>query len=266
MQVYRRMNIGTAKPSAADRQRVPHHLIDLVEPDTEFTLAEFQAFGVELLDRAGERPVVLAGGTGLYFRSLVDPMSLAPTDETVRAELEATPNEELAAELVAADPGAAEHLDLANPHRVIRAVEVLRISGATPSQRVASDEYRAWSTFQPLRPFVAVGVDPGPATPARIERRFDEMLQRGLLDEVASLRGSLGRTASQAVGYKELMPVVAGEMDLPTAREAAISATRALAKRQRTYFGKDPRIRWIEWDDDRAIRLDRMRRALELDS
>ena len=103
--------------------------------------------------------------------------------------------------------------------------------------------------------FVAIGVDPGPELPDRVERRFDTMLQLGLEDEVRRLQPRLGRMAAQAVGYKELLPVVIGMGSLTAGREAAIRATRALAKRQRTFFRRDPRIRWVAWDPDPAVRL-----------
>lgn len=258
MQVYRHMNIGTAKPSAADRQRVMHRLIDLVDPEQEFSLADFQRAGEEVLAEFVDRPVVICGGSGLYFRSLVDPMTLAPSDPAVRAHLEATPLPDLVAELVGADAEAARHVDMANPHRVVRAVEVWRISGRTPSERVATPEYRAWAAFEPKRRFVAVGVDPGEALARRATERFDGMLAAGLLVEVSGLQHRLGRTASQAVGYKELLPVARGEIDIGEGRRAAISATVALAKRQRTFFRKDPRIRWVEWHHDRAKRFARL--------
>ena len=264
MQVYREMDIGTAKASLQDQAHVEHHLIDLVGPEADFTLAQFQSVGTTLLDERGDRPVVIAGGSGLYFRSLVDPMSLAPADPELRRELEALPPAELVEELRMADPAAAGIVDVANPHRVIRAVEIHRLTGLTPTQRAATPERAAWEKFEALRPFAAVGIDPGHQLSKRIERRFDDMVERGLVAEIEKLEGRLSRTAAQAVGYKELLPVVAGDVGFEVGRAAALSATRALAKRQRTFFGKDPRIRWIEWHHERETRFARMRTALEL--
>jgi tRNA dimethylallyltransferase len=147
-------------------------------------------------------------------------------------------------------------VDLANPRRVLRAVEILRLTEATPSERAGSDEAEAIRSYRPTRPFSAIGVDPGSIIGGRIERRFDEMLSAGLVEEVAGLAPRLGRTARQAVGYRELLSVAAGDGDLEAARAEAIRATASLAKRQRTYFGRDPRIRWISWHHEAGEMLD----------
>jgi tRNA dimethylallyltransferase len=265
MQVYRGMDIGTAKPDAAMCQRVPHHLLDLAEPAHDMTVAEFQQVGRTLLAdlEARETPAIVAGGSGMHFRSLVDPMTFAPSEPALRKALEASPLEELVAELLAADPNAVAHVDADNPRRVIRAVEVFRLTGATPSQRTGSDEYRALRNYRPERPFRAVGLDPGERLEARVIERFDAMLAAGLLEEVRSLAPQLGRTARQAVGYKELLPVVAGDASLAEGRQVAISGTLGLAKRQRTYFRRDPRIRWLPWQDDPADRIAAVIEAFE---
>lgn len=251
MQVYRGMDIGTAKPSRAVRAATPHHLIDLVEPSEEFTVAEFQAAGLEALARLPAGAVsIIAGGSGLHFRSLVDPMSFAPSDAALRRDLEAAPPDSLVVELVAADPEAADHVDLANPRRVIRAVEIYRLTGETPSARGLTAEAEALRAYRSRIPLTAIGLDPGDRLAGRVEARFDAMVASGLVEEVAALAAGLGRTARQAVGYKELIPVVAGRCSLEAGRDAAIRATLALAKRQRTFFRRDPRIRWLPWHDD----------------
>lgn len=257
MQVYRGMDIGTAKPDEMMRRRYGYHLVDLVDPTDELSVAEYQTEGRGVLDRlAGDgRAGILAGGSGLHFRSLVDPLEFPPTDDALRAELEETPRRELVEELLAADPGAGDVVDLANPRRVLRAVEVLRLSGETPTGRLATPQAAAVRDYQAARPFIGVGIDPGEELAARAEVRFDAMLDAGLLDEVAVLAPRLGRTARQAVGYKELMPVVAGEASLEEGRTAAVRATLALAKRQRTFFGRDPRIEWIPWHHDPEERV-----------
>jgi tRNA dimethylallyltransferase len=265
MQVYREMDIGTSKPDPATRWRVPHHLIDVAEPEESFTVAQYQAAGRSVLDalEAEGTPAVIAGGSGLHFRALVDPMSFAPTEPALRAELEAAAPADLVTELLAVDPHAATHVDLANPRRVVRAVETFRLTGATPAQRAGSPEAAALRSYTPRMPLVALGVDPGDSLPARVTSRFDAMLGAGLLDEVASLAPRLGRSARQAVGYKELIPVVAGRVSIETGRDAAIQATLALAKRQRTFFRRDPRICWLPWHDDPDQRAAAARRALE---
>jgi tRNA dimethylallyltransferase len=265
MQVYREMDIGTAKPDAATRSRVPHHLLDLVDPEVEFTVAEFQEVGLVVRDRlrAEEVTPVVCGGSGLHFRALVDPLEFPPTDPKVRDELERAGHEQLIAELQALDPHAADHVDLANPRRVVRALEIQRITGLTPSERAASAAGEAVRRYLSAVPLLVLGCDPGEGLADRVAARFDRMLDRGLLDEVERLAPRLGRTARQAVGYKELLPVVERGVDLAVARDEALRATLALAKRQRTYFGKDPRVHWIPWHHDPAQRLERAMAAVE---
>ena len=249
MQVFVGMDIGTAKPDQATRRRFRYRMIDVADPSEEYTVADFQAAGTAILDEADAlgHDVVIAGGSGLHFRSLVDPLDFPPTDLELRAELETASDSELRNELLAADPEAADVVDLENPRRVLRAVEILRLTDATPSERAASDEAGAIRSYRPVRPFEAVGIDPGSIINERIERRFDAMLSAGLVEEVACLAPRLGRTARQAVGYRELLPVADGKGDLAAARGEAIRSTASLAKRQRTYFRRDPRIRWIPW-------------------
>jgi tRNA dimethylallyltransferase len=263
MQVYRGMDIGTAKPDAEQQSRVRHHLLDLVDPEVTFTVADYQAAGVDVLDRlaAAGRPAILVGGSGLHFRSLVDPMHPAPTDPELRATLEAAAVDDLVAELLRHDPDAGAVVDLANPRRVVRAVEVLRLTGATPSQR--ADATPDVGDYRPARPFVAVGIDPGDSLAARVDRRLGAMVDAGLLDEVRRLRHRLGRTARQAVGYRQLLAVVDGTASMEDGLAAARKATVALARRQRTFFRRDPRIRWVPWHDDISVRVQRARELLD---
>lgn len=249
MQVFRGMDIGTAKPDADTRERFGYHLVDVADPKDEYTVAEFQTAGNRILDRieASAGTVVIAGGSGLHFRSLVDPLEFPPTDAELRAELESLEAAALREELVRSDPTAANVIDMDNPRRVLRAVEIVRLTGATPTSRAASTEAQAVRAYEPVRRFVAIGVDPGSGIRGRIEKRFDAMLDAGLVDEVASLAPTMGRTARQAVGYREVLAVVEEGRDLAAARDSAVAATASLAKRQRTYFRRDPRIRWIPW-------------------
>ncbi len=131
-----------------------------------------------------------------------------------------------------------------------------RISGQTPSERAGSDESKAVRAYRSLIDHTSFGFDPGDRSSERVESRFDAMLQNGLLDEVRGLAPNLGRTAAQAVGYKELLDVVNGDGEIGVAAAEAVRATRALVKRQRTYFRRDPRIEWIPWKDDEDARIE----------
>ena len=262
MQAYRDMDIGTAKPSLATRERIPHHMIDVADPSDPFTVQEFQALGRPVLDEVAHRGrAIVCGGSGLHFRSLVDPMTFPPTDDEVREQLAEMDAHVLRQHLVEADPSAGDHVDLENPRRVIRALEVIELTGDTPTARARTREAEALRSYEPRIPFVGLGIDPGPGLVARIAARFDRMVEAGLLDEVRSLRGRLGPTASQAVGYREVMAVVDGTGSIDTARTRAIAATRALGKRQRTFFRRDPRISWQPWLDDGD---ERIRQALDV--
>jgi tRNA dimethylallyltransferase len=265
MQVYRGMDIGTAKPDRDTRSRLTYHMIDLADPRDDYTVAEFQKIGTGHLAEleAEGKTAIIVGGSGLHFGALVDPLEFPPTSAELRAELGAMPTEDLVGELLTADRRAADHVDLANPRRVVRAVEILRLTGTTPSERAAGAAAAAVRSYTPRRPLGAIGLDPGGDIAARVERRFDRMLAEGFVEEVEALADRLGVTASQAVGYRELLGVIRGETDLATARDAAIGATRALARRQRTFFRKDPRIRWLVWDHDPDRRFEAAGAAIE---
>lgn len=256
VQVYRHMDIGTAKPSVEEQTEIRHHMIDVVPPRVDYTVAEFQRAGRRVMEdvRARRVPLVMVGGSGLYFRALVDPLFFPPTDPDLRAELELVAHEDMVTELLKADPGAGAHVDMANPRRVRRAVEIVRLGGDPPSARASREAADQVRSYRPLAAFVAIGLDPGEGLVDRVERRADRMMKSGLLDEVAALDGRMGRNASRAVGYRQLIPVVRGELEPERGKEDTIRATLALAKRQRTYFGRDPRIRWFRWDDDAEAR------------
>lgn len=256
MQVYRGMDIGTAKPSPAEQDEVRHHMIDLVDPEVDYAVAEFQRTGRAAMAAiaARYRPVVIVGGSGLYFRSLVDPLRFPPSDPAVRTAVEGMSRRDAVAELLEVDPGAGEHVDLANRRRVVRALEIVRLGGGTPTERAADPQFERVKNYRPEVPFVAVGVDPAEALGERVESRIDQMLRAGLVEEVAGLADRLGRTASSAVGYRQMLPVVAGTLTVREGREATVRATMALARKQRTYFGRDPRIRWLAWHPDPAVR------------
>jgi tRNA dimethylallyltransferase len=262
MQVYRGMDIGTAKPTLLERRGIPHHLIDIVEPEQVFTVAEFRRQGRTVMSEA-EVPMVIAGGSGLHFRALVDPMSFAPGEPEVRRRLEALDDEALIAELLGADPAAGDHVDMANRRRVIRAVEVLRLTGETPSGRAATAEAEKLRRYEAEVPFRAVGLDPGDELEQRVESRLQEMRSGGLVEEVRRLSDRLGPTARAAVGYREILSHLEGELDLDEAFELAARNTMQLARRQRTWFQRDPRIRWIPWVSDPSELTERALEVLE---
>lgn len=261
MQIYVGMDIGTAKPNLLERRGVVHHMIDVASPETEFSVAEFRRLGRSVIE-AGSSPMLITGGSGLHFRALVDPMSFAPTEPGLRAELEQLPIEELVAELRGVDPQAEQHVDMANSRRVIRAIEIWRLSGETPSKRASSAEAEDLRRYVPEIEFTAVGVDPGDALESRVESRLEEMRSGGLVAEVAGLRPRLGRTARNAVAYREVLDSLEGLCTIDDAFERAARNTRKLARRQRTWFQRDPRIRWIPWLDDNTSRVDRVLEAM----
>lgn len=260
MQVYRGMNVGTAKPTLIERRGVVHHLIDVVDPEEEFSVAEYRIMGREVV-ASSTAPLIIAGGSGLHFRALVDPMSFAPTDEELRAHLDGLSLQEVASQLSALDEDAGRHVDMSNKRRVVRALEIARLTGETPSRRAGSAEAEEVRRYVPELEFTAVGIDPGGALEERIDRRLEEMRRGGLVEEVKGLRHRLGRTARSAVGYREILDHVESRIGLDRAFAAIRQNTRKLAKRQRTWFQRDPRIRWIPWIEDEN---DRVERAMEI--
>jgi tRNA dimethylallyltransferase len=255
MQVYRGMDIGTAKPTPAERAEIRHHLVDVADPEESFTVARFQHEGRAVMAAAAAagRRLLIVGGSGLHFRALVDPLEFPPSDPAVRAELEALAPDVAVARLEAADPAAREWTDLANPRRVVRALEILALTGQTPAARAAAPAAVAVRAYAARFPLVVIGVDPGPGLGDRVRRRFDAMLAAGLVAEVEALAPRLGVTAAQAVGYREILRVVRKEWSLEDAVRRAVDATTSLARRQRTFHRRDPRVRWLRWDDDDAV-------------
>jgi tRNA dimethylallyltransferase len=247
MQVYRRMDIGTAKPSAAERDEVPHHGLDLVEPWEEFTLAQFQVVvgeAVSDVDARGGWPV-LVGGTGLYLRAIVDDLDVPGRYPEVLDELAAEPDTEvLHGHLAELDPVAASRMEPGNRRRVLRALEVTLGSG-----RPFSSFGPGLGTYPPNR-IAMIGLRRSREDiDRRIERRYRDQLEDGFLEEVRRLvedpRG-WSRTAAQALGYKELAAHVRGEASLDEALDRAIRRTRRFARRQERWFRRDPRIRWVD--------------------
>ena len=251
MQVYRGMDIGTAKPGRHTRDRIDYRMLDVCDPEEGLSVQRFQELArrevSRILDTGGR--VVIAGGSGLHFRSIVDPMTFAPTDDEVKAHLEARSDEDLVAELLAADPMAGDVVDLANPRRVLRAVEVWQITGRTPSLRASLPEAAAMRRYEPVLEFEGFGIDRGNSLGGRVRTRLAAMVEAGFPAEVARLQARMGRTASQAVGYRQYSAALGGELSMSAAFDETVRATNALVKRQRTFFRRDPRIRWISWQD-----------------
>jgi tRNA dimethylallyltransferase len=264
MAVYRGMDVGTAKLAADIRARLPVHLVDLVGPEEEFTAPDFQFAAARALEGIASRgqAALLVGGTGLYLRAVVDGLTFPGRYPAVAAELAArveTAGPEGSAARRAAlqalhhrlarlDPVAARRVAPTNGRRLVRALEVTVGSG------------RPFSSFgpglerYPPTPVPMVGLRTDPATlDGRIAERFDRMMAGGLLEEVKALAarpGGLSRTARQALGYRELLAHLDGELSLPAARELAVRRTRALARRQMAWFRRDPRIVWLSPQDD----------------
>jgi tRNA dimethylallyltransferase len=248
MQVYRGMDIGTATPSLAEQAEVPHHLIDMVEPEDEFSVAEFQRAARDAIagiESRGHR-ALLVGGTGLYVRALVDDLELPGAWPEVRAELGATPPEQLWDRLRALDPAAAARIAPGNTRRLVRALEVTIGSG-----RPFSSFGPGLDAYPPTR-FRQVGVWlPRAVVRRRVEQRFGAMLDAGWLAEVDRLRTrALSRTARQALGYKELLAHLAGDLTLDEAVATGAQRTIAFARRQRVWFRRDPRITWLGAPDN----------------
>ena len=252
MQVYRGMNIGTAKPTPAERSRVPHHLTDLVDANQEFAVAEFQRAYNGVLEELTERGrrAILVGGTGLYHRAVIDGLNLPGEWPEIRTRLQAEVGRfgapSLHARLVACDPAAAAKTEPNNARRIVRALEVCEGSG------------RPFSSFGP-------GLEAYPPTPVaqiglrwergvladRIGQRVHQMMQDGLLNEVCGLADvGLSKTAAQALGYKEILAHLEGSVSLDEAVDQVIVRTRQFAVRQLRWFQRDPRVRWVDIEHD----------------
>jgi tRNA dimethylallyltransferase len=254
MCVYRGMDVGTAKPTAAQRAEVPHHLLDLADPSEDYSVSRFQAAARDAIDGIESRGhrALLVGGTGLYLQAVVDDLDLPGQWPEVATELEAEADGPggvgaLHARLVDLDPVAAGRMRPSNRRRVVRALEVTLGSGRRFSSfGPGLDAYPAY----PASRFALMGLRlPDAVVVRRIEERFLAQLGEGFLDEVRGLAASpagLSRTARQALGYRELLAHVERGVPLDEATADGIRRTRSFARRQRAWFRRDPRITWIE--------------------
>ncbi|MGN6244813.1 MAG: tRNA (adenosine(37)-N6)-dimethylallyltransferase MiaA [Motilibacteraceae bacterium] len=250
MQLYRGMDVGTAKLAPAERRGVPHHLLDVLDVTQTATVAEFQAMARTAIEdvRSRGRVPVLAGGSGLYVRAVLDVMEFPGTDDAVRARLEAELADvgpgPLHQRLAAADPVAAAQILPSNGRRIVRALEVVEITGRPFTASLPQPVYAL--------PAVQLGLDvPRPVLDERIEARVDRMLAAGLVAEVEGLVGQglkEGRTASRALGYAQVLRHLSGEWTLQQARDETVRATRRFARRQDSWFRRDPRVHWLPYD------------------
>ena len=262
MQVYRGMDVGTAKLAPDERRGLPHHLLDLLDVTETASVAEFQRLARAVIADCHARGVVpvLVGGSALYTRAVLDDFEFPGTDPELRTRLE----EELAhagapalhERLADLDPDAAAGILPSNGRRIVRALEVLELTGGQFTATLPGHHY-----VYPAAVQVGVDID-RPALDRRIEQRVGLMWERGLVDEVRALeaRGLRdGLTASRALGYQQVLAFLAGDLTQDEARDRTISATRRFARRQDSWFRKDDRVHWVRYDDparvDRALEI-----------
>lgn len=252
MQVYRGMDIGTAKLPPAERRGIPHHLLDTLTVREPATVADFQRWArAAIADIRGRGATpVLVGGSALYTRAILDRFDFPGTDPAVRARLEAeldvVGSPALHARLAGLDPAAAERIEPENGRRVVRALEVIEVTGEPFSATLPVQEYADPATVQ-----VGVAIERD-VLEERITLRVRHMFDGGLLDEVVALRAeglAEGRTASAAIGYRQAAAVLDGEMTVAEAIERTVIATRQFARRQMAWWKDDPRITWVRHDD-----------------
>ncbi|HEX5268609.1 MAG TPA: tRNA (adenosine(37)-N6)-dimethylallyltransferase MiaA [Acidimicrobiales bacterium] len=249
MQVYRGMDIGTAKPTSAEREAIRHHLVDVADPSEEFSVSRYQAGAAAALAEVAERPAraLLVGGTGLYLRAVVDELEIPGQWPEVRAALEEEADRggvpALHDRLAALDPTAAGRMLATNRRRVLRALEVCIGSGRPFSS------YGPGLEAYPPRPVRIFGLEVERAElDERIARRYERQMAVGFLDEVAALAArpaGLSRTARQALGYRELLAHLAGRLGREEAVAEAVRRTRSFARRQQAWFRRDPRVEWV---------------------
>jgi len=253
MQVYGGMDIGTAKLPPAERRGIPHHLLDRLSVRDPATVAEFQEWARAIIDRRST-PLVLVGGSALYTRAILDRFEFPGTDDGLRrrleAELAAVGSGELHGRLSELDPEAGRTILPSNGRRVVRALEVIELTGRPFSASLPRLEYHYAEAHQ-----IGVRID-RVALDERIERRVDLMFGAGFVEEVTRLLAeglAEGRTAHRAIGYREVTAYLHGELTLEQAVEKTKQATRRFARRQDSWFQKDPRITWVEWDDPQRV-------------
>ncbi len=251
MAIYRGMNIGTATPTIAEQEEIPHHVINIVDPSDEFALPLFQLAVKKALKEITDRGnrAVLVGGTGLHVRSVVDRLEIPPRFLSIRDEIELVSETSfLYRKLNDLDPTAAAKIEPENRRRIVRALEVTLGTG------------RPFSSFgpgldvYPPSPFTQIGIRlPRDLNDLRIVDRYKKQIDDGFVEEVRNLVSDgrkLSKTASQALGYKQIISYIEGDNTLDEAIESAVSSTRRFARRQEKWFRRDPRIQWLDVKKD----------------
>ena len=251
MAIYRGMNIGTATPTIAEQEEIPHHVINMVDPSDEFALPLFQSAVEKALKEITDRGnrAVLVGGTGLHVRAVVDRLEIPPRFLSIRDEIELVSETSfLYRKLNDLDPTAAAKIEPGNRRRIVRALEVTLGTG------------RPFSSFgpgldvYPPSPFTQIGIRlPRDLNDLRIVDRYKKQIDDGFVEEVRNLVSDgrkLSKTASQALGYKQIISYIEGDNTLDEAIESAVSSTRRFARRQEKWFRRDPRIQWLDVKKD----------------
>tara|TARA_B100000953_G_scaffold294498_1_gene284360 strand:+ start:9943 stop:10923 length:981 start_codon:yes stop_codon:yes gene_type:complete len=251
MAIYRGMDIGTATPTVAEQEEIPHHIIDIVDPSDEFALPLFQSAVEKALKEITDRGnrAVLVGGTGLHVRAVVDRLEIPPRFLSIRDEIELISETSFLYEkLNDLDPIAVTKIEPGNRRRIVRALEVTLGTG------------RPFSSFgpgldaYPPSPFTQIGIRlPRDLNDLRIAERYKKQIEDGFVEEVRNLVSDgrkLSKTASQALGYKQIISFIEGDNTLGEAIESAITSTRRFARRQEKWFRRDPRIQWMDVKKD----------------
>lgn len=249
MQLYKGMDIGTAKLTVAERQGIPHHLLDILDVSQDASVASYQVLARAAVDqlRADGKAAVIVGGTGLYIKAIIDEMNFPETDPALRKKLEDEAEllgtAELYSRLRMLDPEAGDVIEPANTRRIIRALEVIEVTGKPYSANLPSDT----SLRYPDALHIGLSMERSSLAP-RIEARVHRMFDQGLVDEVKTLitQGLLfGATAQRAIGYAQVISMINGDISEAQAIEETIVATRQYVRRQETWFKRDQRIQWI---------------------
>lgn len=269
MQIYKEMQIATAKPTVDEMQGIPHHLLDFLAPDVSFSVAQYATLAHQTISEItarGHLPV-MAGGTGLYIDAVLDDLIFAKieTDEQKRAELwafvEAHGANALHERLREIDPESAARIHENNVGRIVRAVEVYELTGITMSEHQRNSRPKE-SRYRSLK--IGINYKDRAVLYDRVNRRVDLMMEQGLLEEAANVRNRARKTAVQAIGYKELEPYFLHQEPLDVCVERLKQETRRYAKRQITWFSRDPNILWVYPDTETPQEIfSKIKRAVE---
>lgn len=250
MQLYQGLDIATAKVPLAERKGVVHHLLDIYPVSKEASVAEFQSLAREKIREvlARDKYPILVGGSGLYVTAVLDDLTFQKTDKAVRDKYQARADngEDLYAELKRIDPLAASNILPGNIRRIVRALEVIEITG----QPFSASLPKAESVFQDVRIGLELARE---LLDERIELRVEKMFAMGIIEEVKALASELGITAKKALGVSQVLDYLAGRIDLETAKSETVSATRKFARRQMSWFRRDSKINWLDAQDENLL-------------